>query len=701
MAGTKSITLAVILAVHGLATASASGHSGNIHWGAPVEANMLPRLAHPVQAREASPSVTLPVSSSLTTVQVPIATVCSMNGTPGTSDAFSAVLSPTVTSSNGTNSIVSASAMMPDGSMTTFASRARRQDAALDAQLAATITLPGGLMAMPLLGGQSEAGQLVIGSDGCQTLYSPTTTAICSTVVSPAGLPPVTITDCDQYITFSSETLFSCSQTPTYSTKPYTTTPASAETVTLDDGTLTSLPFEKAGSTSTMGGASNDEMASITSPTDSTVTDLAPVGDVDQEEDDPLEKRQVMFDRNEKKPIMTDLKVVAPSGTPKLQKRQAKFHEKNNKPYPGRPHPGKGRVHHENNWPYPPNNRPHYQNSRPATTNSSVTDPTTTSSIDVEAPVTASGYTTGLPIRTSNGTTAGVFAAATAATNIMPVPAMLQARYNRQRAVQHHHRRQADRDTSKSDMPTVSMPSLPINTIDASTTAHDTNSTLALQNKLAHLSPPQPTRYYAAPWTEIAQGGVPTHVKGITCYGGLPPAGECTTPDTDGDTEPCECAVQNEIWSVTTLAETRVGTTIASFDGPVVVTIAGTTRTTSINFTSTVTTTRTYESVLVVHSTLAAGEAVSVEPTVTVAQTSIPSATMTLLPGDDASAGVFAGMPQDAPASTSDTPTDDAYYGSATTVPGADDLPTTVFQTSVVATETVTVAGADSSAAPA
>jgi len=555
-------------------------------------------------------------------------------------------------------------------------------------------------MAMPLLGGQSDAGQLVIGSDSCQTLYSPTTSAICSTVVSPAGLPPVTITDCDQYITFSSETLYSCSQTPTYSTKLYSTIPASAETVTLDDVPLTSQPFET-GSTSTMEGASNDEMASIASPVDSTVTDLAPVGDVDQEEGDTLEKRQVMFDRDEEKPIMTDLKVVAPSGTAKLQKRQARFHQKNNKPYPGRPHPGKGRVHHENNWPYPLHNRPHYQNSRPATTNSSVTDPTTTSSIDVEAPVTASGYTTGLPVLTSNDTTAGIFAAATAATNIMPVPAMLQARYNRQRAVQHHHRRQADRDTSKSDTPTVSMLSQPTSTIDASPTTHDTNSSLALQNKLAHLSPPQPTRYYAAPWAEIAQGGVPTHVKGITCYGGLPPAGECTTPDTDGDTEPCECAVQNEIWSVTTLAETRVGTTIASFDGPVVVTVDGTTRTTSINFTSTVTTTRTYESVLVIHSTLEAGEAVSVEPTVTVAQTSIPSATMTLLPGDDASAGVFAGMPQDAPVSTSDTPTDDAYYGSATTIPGTDDLPTTVFQTSVVATETVTVAGADPSAAPA
>lgn len=568
---------------------------------------------------------------------------------------------------------------------------------------------------MPLLEGQSDAGQLVVGADGCQTLYSPTTTVVCSTVVSPAGMPPVTITDCDQYITFSSETLFACSQTPTYSARPYSTTSARNGTVTLDEDTFTSRLFAT-GSTSTMDGDSNDEMGSTTSSMDSTITDFSSVGDEDQEGNDTPEKRQVMFDHNGNAPVTTDLETITPSSPPTLRKRQARFHHKNNRPYPG-----KGRAHQQKTKPDHPNNRL-------ATTDTGVIGPTLTSTSDVIAPVTPSSSISGLSIRSSNETRDAIFAAAAAATKIMPIPAMLQARYNREHVVQRHHQRQADEDTS--DMPTAPMPT---STIDASMTTDGTNSTLSLQNKLAHLSPPQPTKYYAAPWEEIAQGGIPTHVKGIACYGGLPPAGECTTPDTDGDTESCECSVDDEVWSLTTLSETRVGTTVASFDGPVVVTVGGTTSTTSISFTSTLTTTSTYESISVVHSTLKAGESasVSVEPTITVEQTSIPSATMTLLPGDDASAGVFAGMPQDVasalPAtSTSDTPTDasatpepkmsilpyyrttfasddDGYYGSATTIPGAgeSELPTTVLETSVVATETVTVPGADASMAPA
>ncbi|KAK5095531.1 hypothetical protein LTR70_003454 [Exophiala xenobiotica] len=706
MAGPKSIALAIILAAHGLAVGSASNNNRKPHMT--VAASMLPRLAHPVQARQAP---------STTTVQVPVATVCPQNGTPGSSSAFQLVSLPTVMSSNSTDSIVSASATMPDGSMTTFASRARRQEAAVAAQLAAALTLPGGQMAIPLLEGQSDAGQLVVGADGCQTLYSPTTTAVCSTIVSPAGLPPVTITDCDQYITFSSETLFSCSQTPTYSARPYSTTSARNETVTLDEDTFTSRPFATS-STNTMDGDSNDEMALTTSSMDPTATDFSSIGDEDQEENDTPEKRQIMFDHDGNAPVTTDLEIVAPSSSPTLRKREARSQRKKNRPYQG-----KGRAHQQKT-------KPHHLNNRPSTTDSGDIDPTVTPTSDVLAPVIPSSSISGMPSRPSNETTDGIFAAAAAATRIMPVPAMLQARYNREHVIQHHHQRQAEADEDTSDMPTAPMPS---SAIDASLTTNGTNSTLSLQNKLAHFSPPQPTKYYAAPWEEIAQGGIPTYVKGITCYGGLPPAGECTTPDADGDTEPCECSVDDEVWSLTTLSETRVGTTVASFDGLVVVTVGSTTSTTSISFTSTLTTTSTYESVSVIHSTLKPGESASasVEPTITVEQTSIPSATMTLLPGDDASAGVFAGMPQDAASTltattTSDTPTDasatpepeisilpyygttsapddDGYYGSAATIPGADagGLATTVLETSVVATETVTVPGADASMAPA
>jgi len=177
----------------------------------------------------------------------------------------------------------------------------------------------------------------------------------------------------------------------------------------------------------------------------------------------------------------------------------------------------------------------------------------------------------------------------------------------------------------------------------------------------------------------------------------------------------------------------------------------GVTTMTSIDFTQTLTTTRVEPSVSVVRRTLAPGETFTDEATVTVAQTTIPSAVVTLLPGDgggdDVDVQVKAGMPQGAPrvltASTSDTPIDasatprpelersilpypyaesitsDDYHGSATGIPFeslgqasvaadaarpsttvdevgvstplADDVPTTVFETTFVATQTVTV----------
>ena len=46
--------------------------------------------------------------------------------------------------------------------------------------------------------------RVILGDNGCQTLFSPTTTAICSTVVSVGGQVPVSVTDCGQRVTFSS-----------------------------------------------------------------------------------------------------------------------------------------------------------------------------------------------------------------------------------------------------------------------------------------------------------------------------------------------------------------------------------------------------------------------------------------------------------------------------------------------------------------
>lgn len=772
MAVTRSIMLTVILAAQGLTAGSLGGSKKNIDPGAPAVANMLLRLAHPIQARQAPSMAAAPSSFSSTAIQVPIATVCPLNGSTESSAAFEPLSLPTFGLSDVTDSIVSASAVMPDGSMTTFASRARRQDAAVGTQLAAALTLPGGTTAMPLLGEQPDAARLVVGSDGCQTLFSPTTMAICSTVVSPAGLPPVTITDCDQYVTFSSETVFTCSQTPTYSPRPYSTISENNETVTLGDDTFTTRPFPTS-STSTIGEDSNDEMTSITSSDASTVSDFASVDGGDEEGDDEDEdndmerrdilKRQLMFSRSKNAPVLTDLETVAPTPSIIPEKRQVMFDRDGNKPVmtdldtispASSPMPEKRQVlfNHAGNRlvktdleTVAPTESPmprkrqllfDHKNNRPAMTDLETVAPVLAPGY-VRAPLMVSGYTTGAPTHTANQTTDSSLAAAAAvaATKILPIPPMLQAKYNREHVGMHYHPRQLDEEDLGMDM--SEMPTTPLPSQRNSTMAlNGTNSTLSLENKLALVSAPQPTKYYAAPWVEVAAGGVPTHVKGMTCYGGLPPAGECTTPDSDGDTEGCECSVQDEVWSVSTLSATRVGTTVASFDGDVIVTGGGgMMTTTSISFVSTLTTTRVDVVESIVRRTLGPGE--SFEPTVTIEQTSIPSAVVTLLPGDaSGDVNIKAGMPQDAPASITTTPeaemsilpyyestTTDGYYGSATTIPnesmgqaslvadaanlpsttvditsvstptGVDDLPTTLLETSIVATETVTVQG--------
>jgi hypothetical protein len=44
-----------------------------------------------------------------------------------------------------------------------------------------------------------------IGADGCSTLYSPTATATCSTILQGMGQAPINVTGCSQWVTFSTE----------------------------------------------------------------------------------------------------------------------------------------------------------------------------------------------------------------------------------------------------------------------------------------------------------------------------------------------------------------------------------------------------------------------------------------------------------------------------------------------------------------
>lgn len=230
------------------------------------------------------------------------------------------------------------------------------------------------------------------------------------------------------------------------------------------------------------------------------------------------------------------------------------------------------------------------------------------------------------------------------------------------------------------------------------------------------LSPPQPTRYYAAPWYQLtgAFGAVPTNVKGITCYGGVEPPESCVDPD--ADTEPCGCDIDDEVWRVISLTRTTIGTSVVSYDGPVVVTASGQTSTTSVSFTSVVTTTREIVAGGIVKSTILTSSNGD-DATVYATETSFPSVTMTMLPGDsivgnstvsitasvqDSSSIVDAAAPQNSPASIS-YPTDVSTPGLLDNSRSAmnTEIDGTTFNTSIVATETVTMTPLGAVAPPA
>lgn len=64
----------------------------------------------------------------------------------------------------------------------------------------------------------ADIARIIQGDDGCQTVYAPTTTAVCSTSLDLAGLPSVSVTDCGQWITFSTSSAIvpSCASTNVY-----------------------------------------------------------------------------------------------------------------------------------------------------------------------------------------------------------------------------------------------------------------------------------------------------------------------------------------------------------------------------------------------------------------------------------------------------------------------------------------------------
>lgn len=747
-------------------------------------------------------SSTLTTSFPSTTLGIPIATVCPLDADSNIAQAFLPISLPTISSGILTTSIIPASAKLPDGSMTTFSSLTSGEVDAPDPSEVTTTILPDGISAIQL--DSDGLAKILVGSDGCQTLYKPSVTAICSTVVTPIGLPAVTVTDCDQYITFSSETLFTCAPTPTVVPRPAAsgsssssaggavltrTLPADslagpllssspavtqdlaadAVTTTATEGNLNSVPplsVSRPVSTSMIASPSTTSAILALSPTTrisistppananinvkttkfplspnngkpvahsrralSSLTYTTPLAN-----DVPMSVprhllpqnqpayRQVMI--NKGRPISTDLVTVTPDAAVQMEMEtmtvsaEVSVSTMADEPRGRSPMEvvkaillrrqvdGDGNDADvdaavaatnatlfnttivdtdvdatkgiDTNIGIKQADELNLTESLSVSTPSvsipllplTMSIPTDDFSLDDISSITSSAVSlssltlpteTDMPISTTVAD-ADVDTMATTSNSMDPVPASTT-------------NIPSDITPASSDL---SMPDTNIPTLTDTPTNSSTNIPADVltdiptpKNDLALLSGPQPTKYYAAPWYQFLPNSapaIPTNIKGIICRGGLEPIGSCSTPDTDGDTESCECEVHDEIWSVTNLTLTRVGTTRVVFSGSV--SVEGSTTVVSVD--QVLTTTATGVVGRVVRSTVTTavtmsgmdGEAEG-EGTVYATLTSYPSVTMTLVPNAsgnisangnmgssstvDAAMNINAAMPQGAP----------------------------------------------------
>jgi len=155
-----------------------------------------------------SPIAVTTYSFLTTVIQIPIAT-----DTPSSSAIFPLLSDPLATPTstfansaynNATDPLIAAQShliiplnattLLANGSTTTFLS-----------QTTSTVTLVSAT-ASPIAV-QHPAARIIFGDNGCQTLYSITTTALCSTTVSIGGHLPIPVTDCSQLVTFSTSTV--------------------------------------------------------------------------------------------------------------------------------------------------------------------------------------------------------------------------------------------------------------------------------------------------------------------------------------------------------------------------------------------------------------------------------------------------------------------------------------------------------------
>ena len=206
-----------------------------------MEASIIPILAPAPSLPGSSVSDAFPnpfTGFPSTTIQVPIATVCP--DTPPTSAPFSIL--PTPGLGDASTGLINVTAVLPNGNSTVFLTTTTLPILSTRPDFPAsgtpipqpnpinvaypnatsiptavfgndgTAALPTGALPLDiadqqrLARGGAPTARILLDDTGCQTLYSPIVTALCRTTVRLIGIPDATVTDCDQYVTFSSET---------------------------------------------------------------------------------------------------------------------------------------------------------------------------------------------------------------------------------------------------------------------------------------------------------------------------------------------------------------------------------------------------------------------------------------------------------------------------------------------------------------
>jgi hypothetical protein len=123
----------------------------------------------------------------ITVTQIPVATICPANYSRHLPIPFTA--SPI----NATNPLNSTKSLHPLLNTTASFPNALGY---LPTPANASMTSPIATLADP-------SARIIFGNNGCQTLYTPVTTAICSTILPMGGQLPISVTDCGQWVTFS------------------------------------------------------------------------------------------------------------------------------------------------------------------------------------------------------------------------------------------------------------------------------------------------------------------------------------------------------------------------------------------------------------------------------------------------------------------------------------------------------------------